>query len=105
MFNADPHGISDQILVSWFANRPAAAAAARVPNFTELARLYNGSSTSPWGARVAAAYAQLGGTNAVPALIQASAAVALPWLAAGSAGLIALVVINHYAQQRNRSAA
>lgn len=105
MFNANPQNISDQILVSWFANKPAAVAAARTPNFPQLARLYNGSSTSPWGARVAAAYERLGGTNAVPALVQATAAVALPWLAAGSAGLIALAVMNHYAQQRNRKKA
>lgn len=99
-FDSDPVGTSDRMLVSWFAHNPAAAAAARALNFSDLAYRYNGSRTSPWGARVAAAYARGGGEGATSALVTATTAVALPWLAAGSAGAIALVVINHYARKR-----
>lgn len=99
-FDSDPAGTSDRLLVDWFATNPAASAAARALNFSDLAYRYNGSRTSPWGARVAAAYARGGGEGGSAALATATAAVVLPWLAAGSAGAIALVVINHYARKR-----
>ena len=106
-FDSDPAGTSDRMLVSWFAHNPNAAAAARALNFSDLAYRYNGSRTSPWGARVAAAYARGAGAGnpaAARALVTARAAVILPWLAAGSAGAIALAVINHYVRKSRRAA-
>lgn len=100
-FYADPQGASDRLLVAWFDSRPAAAAAARALNFTELARLYNGSAVSPWGARVAAAYARGGGAGGGVALARAGAVVATPWIAAGAAGIFALWGMSHYASRRS----
>lgn len=99
-FYADPRSASDRLLISWFNSRPAASAAARALNFTELARLYNGSSVSPWGARVAAAYARGGGEGGGAALVRTSAIVIMPWLAAGTAGILALLGLAHYASKR-----
>ncbi len=44
MFNADPQGISERILTSWFANRPPAQQAAQAYDWVELAHRYNGAS-------------------------------------------------------------
>lgn len=102
-FDADPQGTSDRLLVAWFASNPRAAAAARELNFPELALRYNGSRTSPWGARVAAAYARgagRGDPRASAALTQATTAVVLPWFAAGSAGLISLLALRYYLRKR-----
>jgi hypothetical protein len=99
-FYRDPRGVSDELLVKWFEGRPAAAAAARALDFSELAYRYNGSRTSPWGARIAAAYARGGGAGGTSALLRAGSMVALPWVAAGGAGIVALLAINHYAHPR-----
>jgi hypothetical protein len=47
-FDADPRSVSDRLLVEWFRSRPRAQVAANESNWPELARLYNGSATSPW---------------------------------------------------------
>jgi hypothetical protein len=103
-FDSNPRGTSDRLLVDWFASNRAAQAAANALNFSDLAYRYNGSRLSPWGARVAAAYARGGGQGSTAALVTATTAVALPWLAAGSAGAIALVVLNHYMRKSRRAA-
>lgn len=95
-FYRDPAGVSDRLLVKWFQGRPSAASAARALDFTELAYRYNGSRISPWGARVAAAYARGGGAGGTAAVARAASIVALPWVATGIVGVGALVAINHY---------
>lgn len=97
-FYRDPQEASDRLLVAWFQANPAAAAAARELNFTELARRYNGSSLSPWGTRVAAAYARGGGAGGTAAVVRTAGFQLVPWVAAGAAGVAALVALNHWSR-------
>jgi len=60
-FNSAPAAVSDQLLVAWFHSRPAAQEAARACDVSELAYRYNGSRTSPWSRRFAAAVEARGG--------------------------------------------
>jgi hypothetical protein len=46
MFDADPQGVSDRLLVAWFASAPKAAAAARRFDWDELALRFNGRSNA-----------------------------------------------------------
>lgn len=101
-FFADPQGASDRLLVSWFRANPAAAAAARALNFTELARRYNGSSLSPWGTRVAAAYARGGGEGGTAAVVRTAGYQVVPWAIAGVAGVAAILGIAHYSERSHR---
>lgn len=98
-FFENPREASDRLLVSWFRANPAAAAAARALNFTELARRYNGSSLSPWGTRVAAAYARGGGEGGTAAVARTAAYQVTPWIVAGVAGVAAIVGIAHYGER------
>lgn len=41
-FDRNPAVVSDELLVAWFSSRPDALAAARVHDFAEFARRYNG---------------------------------------------------------------
>jgi len=88
-FDANPARVSDQLLVAWFQSRPQAQEAAREGNWTELARLYNGSSTTPWLGRFQRALAEVrGGAGGIhPALGFALGFGAI----AGAAALIWLV--------------
>jgi hypothetical protein len=95
-FFANPREASDRLLISWFRANPQAAAAARALNFTELARRYNGSSLSPWGTRVAAAYARGGGAGGTAAVVRTAAVALTPWLVAGGVGVAALVALGHW---------
>lgn len=47
-FEASPGHVSDLLAVQWWRANPRAAAAARDGDWRELARRYNGSSSSPW---------------------------------------------------------
>lgn len=63
-FDADPRTVSDRLLAEWFRSRPAAKTAANSGDYRELARLYNGSATSPWYGRFMAALESVGGAAA-----------------------------------------
>lgn len=72
-FDANPRDVSDRLLVEWFKSRPAARAAANNGDYRELARLYNGSSTSPWYGRFMEALGAAGGVGGAGLTLAAAA--------------------------------
>lgn len=103
-FDADPMGASERMLISWFQSRPPAAAAARAHNIPELARMYNGSATSPWAGRVAAALARgdMGIVRGVAVRVAVGRALDsdTAWLVAGVSGMVVLSAVAAWATRR-----
>jgi hypothetical protein len=112
-FDAEPLIVGERLLASWMRANPRAQAAARSMDWAALAHRYNGcSDCTAYVTRLTQAYNRWGPEwNSVRATVEAAGPLALStirspmgrvaiWGAAGAAGLVVLVAINHYAKRR-----